>query len=286
MKKLYAIALLAAAAVTPLAANAQEQTLSAEEEVVALKAELKAKNDQEKYNEIWKRHKAFDLAYISSSWDRKGFENLPSNYGFGLRLGNTYWLHKKPIAGMIKIGLDAVWMDLNYVNLKSTSKGTHINGNDFIPGGELLEDLNDIGFGYGDDDEEPDLDFDLGSLGSHMLEFNMGVGPSINIAPLSFLNNQAKYLRASLYCHFSPSFSAVLCQSKDNEGNEDTQFNYAFVPYVTFGGSISWKALRIFCEGRWGSANYNMGKIDGEEIVNGTVACKSNMVRVGFGLTY
>lgn len=283
MKKLYAIALLAAAAVATPAAYAQQQQTTPEDEVAALKAELKAKTDQEKYNDIWKRHKTFDLAYISSSWDRKGYENLPSNYGFGLRLGNTYWVHKKPIAGMIKIGIDAVWMDLNYVNLKSTSKGSQVKPGDYIPNPDLGEGLDDIlpGIDTGLEDE-----YDLGSLGSHMLEFNMGVGPSIHVAPLSFLDNQAKYLRASLYCHFSPSFSAVLCQSKSNAGEEDTQFNYAFVPYVTFGGSISWKALRIFCEGRWGSANYNMGKIDGEEIVNGTVACKSNMVRVGFGLTY
>lgn len=276
MKKLYAIALLAAASLSPLTVSAQTEEISAEEEIASLKAELKAKNDQEKYNEIWSRHKTFDLAYISTSWKPQHEKAFPSNYGFALRLGNSYWLNKKPIAGMIKIGLDAVWMDLNYVNLKG-GQGANINPNDYFEGSDEYDDYFDSPI--------PNLpsEQDMTALGSHMLEFNMGVGPSIHVSPFAKLDNQAKYLRASLYCHFSPGFSAVLVNY-----DESTQFNCAFVPYVTFGGSIQWKALRIFCEGRWGSANYKMGKIkSGDTDFDMTdQACKSNMVRFGFGLCY
>lgn len=40
---------------------------------------------------------------------------MVSNWGVSLTSGKTYYLHKKPIADMVKIGLDWSWLDLNVV---------------------------------------------------------------------------------------------------------------------------------------------------------------------------
>ena len=40
---------------------------------------------------------------------------MKSDLGVSLTSGKTYYLHKKPIANMVKIGLDWSWLDLNVV---------------------------------------------------------------------------------------------------------------------------------------------------------------------------
>lgn len=39
-----------------------------------------------------------------------------SKFGFGFTTGRSYILHKQPIAGMLRIGIDATWFDITYGN--------------------------------------------------------------------------------------------------------------------------------------------------------------------------
>ena len=43
---------------------------------------------------------------------------MKSDFGAAIVWGKTYYLHKKPLAGMIKFGIDWSWMDLNYAQYK------------------------------------------------------------------------------------------------------------------------------------------------------------------------
>ncbi len=143
---------------------------------------------------------------------------------------------------------------------------------------------NDKGYGY-DDDEI----FDEINTGSHQIEIGLGVGPSVTVAPFAQMSNQLKNLRASLYFHVVPSFSGVLM---DN-GDGDMKLNYGFVPFLKFGGCINWKALSIFAEGRWGSANYKMASTadvedpDTDEIISfDKWSMKTSSVRFGIGISF
>lgn len=56
------------------------------------------------------RSKYTNLSYVS-----KKSSDL-RNYGAAFTAGKTFYLHKKPILGLLRIGLDATWVDFNYTN--------------------------------------------------------------------------------------------------------------------------------------------------------------------------
>ena len=43
---------------------------------------------------------------------------LKSNYVASFAVGRTFFLHKKPIGGFLRLGIDATWFDINYTNYK------------------------------------------------------------------------------------------------------------------------------------------------------------------------
>lgn len=62
---------------------------------------------------IWKRSKYFYIAYGMTSLDRgNGQPKLNSDFAFSIGRGKTYYLHKKPLLGMIKFGLDWTFFDI------------------------------------------------------------------------------------------------------------------------------------------------------------------------------
>lgn len=213
--------------------------------------------------DAFKRTKFFNIGYVNSTLTPEFEKGMEGNYGFSMSLGNRYWLHKQPIAGILKFGLDAIWFDANYVNLKTESS----DGNY-----------------YYDDDEGM---FDEINTGSHQIEIGLGVGPSVTVAPFANNSNQLKDLRASLFFHVVPSFSGVLM---NNDG--DLKLNYGIVPFLKFGGCINWKALSFFAEGRWGSANYKMASANDEIEEDGDVisfdkwSMKTSSVRFGIGISF
>ena len=50
-----------------------------------------------------------------------GGGSLDANFGAAFTSGRTYFLHSRPILGLMKIGLDATWVDLNYSNYTLTA---------------------------------------------------------------------------------------------------------------------------------------------------------------------
>lgn len=226
--------------------------------------------------DAFKRTKFLNLGYVSSTLTPKDGAAWKGNYGFSFTTGNRYWLNKQPIAGILKFGLDALWFDINYVNLKTVTD-------------EYDDDDWKTRYGYDDDYDYDDDDspFSEFNTGSHQLELGLGVGPSVTVAPFATKSSQLKDLRASLYFHVVPSVSLILM----NEG-DDLKVNYGFVPFVKFGGCLNWKALSFWAEGRWGSANYKMASAEDEENEDGDMikfdkwSMSTSSVRVGIGLSF
>ena len=121
---------------------------------------------------IWKdRAKYFNIGYVNQKVTDKTFGGeIKSDFGVSLSNGKTYYLHKKPIVGMIKFGLDWTWLDVNYAKSVLETKD------------------GDAGEIY--------------SADMHQAEIGMQFGPSVTVNPIH-------HLKVSGYFRFAPSYSAL-----------------------------------------------------------------------------
>lgn len=118
------------------------------------------------------RKRYINLSFSNIEMKQDGSPSLKSNYGGAFTVGRTYFVHKEPIAGMVRFGVDATWFDINYNNYK-------------------------IEYRYKD---QGGYESEVSSF--HQAEIGVQVGPSITISPISKLN---------IHCYFryAPSFSAL-----------------------------------------------------------------------------
>ena len=101
---------------------------------------------------------------------------IKNNWGISLTRGRSYMLHKKPIARLISIGIDASFFDVSYSNYTASF-------NDLGASDMGLEELEDY-------DLAKKMDF-------HKMEYSFQVGPSITITPGQKLT-VAAYFRYAL----------------------------------------------------------------------------------------
>lgn len=92
--------------------------------------------------------------------------SINNDFGGGITVGRTFYLHKKPIAGMLRFGLDWTFFDLNVSQ-------------------------------YSEEDyDEEDGEF---KVKTYMGEVGMHFGPSVTVTPVKNLN-------VSAYFRYAPSF--------------------------------------------------------------------------------
>ena len=127
---------------------------------------------QENNNRLRKKYR--NLSFVKQEFEPASYfgmdQTLKSNFGAAFTVGRTFYLHKKPIAGLIRFGLDATWFDLNYTNYKLEYR---------------WEDNYD-------EEEEPE------TSNFHQAEIGMQVGPSVTVNPVGKLNVNA-------YFRFAPT---------------------------------------------------------------------------------
>lgn len=58
-----------------------------------------------------------NISFVYNHLDQEGYPKLHSDMGFAFTKGNTYYLHR-PIAGLLRFGIDVAWLDLSYDNFK------------------------------------------------------------------------------------------------------------------------------------------------------------------------
>lgn len=191
MKKNLLIALFAtfglcasAAAQEVRQSQAEVERDSLQQVVTELSDQVEEARQAELNTAIWKnRAKYFNVGYViqNSKPVDPGYE-YRSKLGVSLVWGRTYYLHRKPLARMIKFGLDFSWMDLNYAKYSDMRSV----GSDGAAGGN--KDLN---------------------LGAHQLEYGLQFGPSVTINPVD-------HLKISAYFRVVPSASLVLLEDNIN----------------------------------------------------------------------
>lgn len=111
----------------------------------------------------------FHRKYRNFSWSQNtmasGGDKQKSELGFAFTSGRTYFLHGKPIAGMLKVGIDATWADINYTKYEDIRLG---------------------------EDGPADADW-------HQLEYSLQVGPSVALNPVGKLNVNAYFRYAPTF---------------------------------------------------------------------------------------
>lgn len=186
--------------------------------------------------DFWKHKKEIRLAYNIQSLEQ-GSYTQDAKFGVSLNTARTIYVHRKPIGGMLKFGIDYGFA-LDYANFDDK-----IDGDYYGYTGP---------FGYtGTDqyyDEDDDDDF---NIGSHMANIGINLGPS---ATLRLFRN----MRIKAYCYFVPSLSLRIANSEAAT---------SFVPFVTPGVSVGWKAINIGFQWKTGRGKYKdiVGDIIGEE---------------------
>lgn len=206
------------------------------------------------WQKIWGKHTRYmNIGYVNQSLTRKeyGGGTWRSYFGFHYGFGRTYYLHKKPIAGMIKFGIDWTYCDLNLAKYEDTF-------------GFFNGDAEDMGYGdyyyeEGHLPSSPELNGSVEMKKMQQYEFSTQIGPSVTINPVS-------YLKAGLYFRVAPSYSLLTVQ--DSHGSD---LLHSYGTFFTLGGSVSYKAISIGIEGRWGNTKYNnidLGNLEEEESWN------------------
>ena len=155
-------------------ANAQEDNTSAK--YSELENRVTALEEDARQQKVWSRKKYFNIGYVSQSLkDDESGEKLKNSFGISLVRGKTYYLHSKPLWGMVKIGLDWTQVDLNYVKYKNIDFDTQ-NGESTIT--------------------------------THQFEYSMHIGPSITVNPVD-------YLLVNVYGRYAPTFSGLYSKNGD-----------------------------------------------------------------------
>lgn len=110
-------------------------------------------------DDIWKWKKRFMFSYTTGKLDlkRRYGGEISSRWGLSIKSGRNIYLHRGPIGGFLKFGLN-IDVDVNYMNF---AKGT----------GRLYDIWSDY-----DDDNAP-------TLGRHYLTAGLALGPTATFAP-------------------------------------------------------------------------------------------------------
>ncbi len=175
------------------------------------------------------RHKAraryFNIGYVSErlTLPQDGGK-LRSDVGASLSWGRTYHLHRKPLLGMIRIGLDWTWLDANWAKYDLSYGGWNggWDGDRYDP-----DRYPNNGYPYEDD---------WGRLDAHKADLGMAVGPSVTVSPIGDL-------KINVYGRIVPSCALTVF---------DGDVNARYATYFSAGGAVSWKVISMGVEGRWG----------------------------------
>lgn len=234
----------------PLTATAQtEQNDSVASDSVSnrvkeLETQVATMQEEKKNDAIWKRNKYVGFIYGGQTLTGKddGLK-LKSDFAFALQKSfGTIKFHKKPIENMLMVGFD-IALDINFAKYKEDA---------------LSEDKTTTGI--------KKVDNILDDINMMQLDAGLALGPSIQVAPLSMLDNAASHLKVYAYYHLTPSYSGIII---------DDEFKSAFNLFNGVGIGLTWKAISLGYEYRFGTAKYN-SIIDVEDTVNSVTGSESN----------
>lgn len=181
----------------------------------------------------WTNTSFVNLGYVMDQTLKIGGTDYGYNakWGAALQVGNSYMLPKDAFFDMVKVGIDATWFDLSGVQ------------------------------------------YDDSTNDRYQITAGMGIGASLHIAPLVNMAEILRPLRVEAYARFVPSYSLLLKKEKEKPEDEngdlksaDMKAHGAFLPVVSCGIALDYRAFGIGYEHRFGNANYKDLTDDGNKI--------------------
>ncbi len=211
------------------------------------------KNTSQHYSDVWGRRSYVNIGLNTgaklnvSEAPHTSAGNPVNDYSaansFNLQVGRSYRLHKTPIANVALICLDYTGIDLNYSHYKND--GTYNSSETFTEGTDKRY-------------------YMPWNLEKHEVSYGMNIGPSITVAPFTYINNipELHYVKLRAYFHFGFNVSGLLLNNSKEESSSrankytyDTSatayidsnpiINYAYGTYTTLGIAASWKNVGI-----------------------------------------
>lgn len=252
MKKI--ITCIVAATAICLNANAQTDTTgndeSLEQELFDTRAELNDLKQKQRNKEIWGKGRYTNIGYAIAQTGTDFEPVEKGKFGFFLRKGASYLFPGKPLWGMVKVGFEINWFDFSAAKYKSGDFG--FSDDDW----NIQPDDSDDDEGYGIEDLSEQLNIGRWSI---MLGA-FGIGPNVTVAPFSMFNNASRFIKASVYFRYQPTFGIYLMSE---DGEMDASYSYCHM--WQFGGKITWKAIGIGIEGNWGQGKFKqIGSLFGD----------------------
>ena len=234
MKKL--ILALVAACCTAGMLRAQEvvpaDTLKAQPVVATVESqpvvEEKAETPKEP-KEFKGRRKYFNIGYAWQKLDAVDFPSeVESEWAAFITWGKTFYLHKKPIANMLKIGLDFTWTDVTYAQYDYWAEYSSESAPTYV-------------------EEEATM---------YRMDYSMHLGPSVTVNPVSALCVNG-------YFRYAPTFAMSMTKTKTGD-SWDMGYGYASL-FVT-GAAVSYKAISLGIEYRFGNTKMNVLSLDPDDL--------------------
>ncbi len=235
--------------IDPEAEDVDSVAVEVVEELPTVVEEPKSEINYDQLEKRWNRRKCWNIGYSVPTLERRDgtFMDWEADYAVSVKNVRSLYFHKKPLGGMVKIGLDYSLLDITYSKLQLK----HIEG---VAVGEDTSLPSDPSVSDGFDEivsEDPSgsiLDLLGFNLGMHKLDQNFSVGPRITVNPID-------HLMVGVYFHGGFTASGIL---------ENDNFSYGFGHTLASGLCVSYKVIGVGFEYLWGKVKYN--QIDFEEM--------------------
>jgi hypothetical protein len=160
--------------------NGNVENLNGQDVALQSLTDAKTVKDEASTNKVWKGRARYLNFFYGKQTLKSNTAELNSDMALALSFGRTFYLHKKPLAGIMKFGLDWSFLDLNFAKYPDLPESEGANN---ITVSQLVD------------------------LGIMQLEAGMGLGPSLTINPVN-------KLKLSLYFHVTPSYSVIIQDSE------------------------------------------------------------------------
>lgn len=203
----------------------------------------------------WNRKKCWNIGYSVPTLERRDgtFMDWEADYAVSVKNVRSLYFHKKPLGGMVKIGLDYSLLDFTYSKLQLKHiEGVAAGEDTSLPSDPSAPSAPSVSDGFDEivsEDPSGSIFDILGfNLGMHKLDQTFSVGPRIAINPVD-------HLMIGVYFHGGFTASGIL---------ENDNFSYGFGHTLASGLCVSYKVIGVGFEYLWGKVKYN--QIDFEEM--------------------
>ncbi len=245
--------------IDPEAEDVDSVAVEVVEELPTVVEEPKSEINYDQLEKRWKRRKFWNFGYSVPTLERTDgtFMDWEPDFAVSVQNGRTAYFHKKPLGGMVKIGLDYSFLDITYskLNLKHI-ESAEVGDNTSIPSDPSVSDgFDEI---VSDDPSGSILSAVGFNIGMHKIDETLSVGPRIAINPVD-------HLMIGAYFHGGFTMSGIY---------ENENFSYGFGYTLSTGLCVSYKVIGFGFEYLCGKVKYR--QIDFDEF-DGDVASLSEM---------